>query len=49
MLFFMGMTTLKAASGNNYTFQMPNYVIKSLYYDYFIALSSRCPRPLQFP
>jgi Predicted AAA-ATPase/PD-(D/E)XK nuclease superfamily len=38
MLFFMGMTTLKAASGNNYTFQMPNYVIKSLYYDYFISL-----------
>jgi Predicted AAA-ATPase/PD-(D/E)XK nuclease superfamily len=38
MLFFTGMTTLKAAFGNNYTFQMPNYVIKSLYYDYFITL-----------
>jgi Predicted AAA-ATPase/PD-(D/E)XK nuclease superfamily len=38
MLFFTGMTTMKAVSGNNYTFQMPNYVIKSLYYDYFVAL-----------
>jgi Predicted AAA-ATPase/PD-(D/E)XK nuclease superfamily len=38
MLFYTGMTTLKAVFGNNYTFQMPNYVIKSLYYDYFVAL-----------
>jgi hypothetical protein len=38
MLFYMGMTTLKAILGNNYTFQMPNYVIKSLYYNYFMVL-----------
>jgi Predicted AAA-ATPase/PD-(D/E)XK nuclease superfamily len=38
MLFYTGMTTLKALFGNDYTFQMPNYVIKSLYYDYFVAL-----------
>ena len=38
MLFYTGMTTLKSVMGNNYTFQMPNYVIKSLYYDYFVAL-----------
>jgi hypothetical protein len=38
MLFYSGMTTLKATLGNNYTFQMPNYVIKGLYYDYFMAL-----------
>jgi Predicted AAA-ATPase/PD-(D/E)XK nuclease superfamily len=38
MLFYTGMTTLKSVFGNNYTFQMPNYVIKSLYYDYFVAL-----------
>jgi Predicted AAA-ATPase/PD-(D/E)XK nuclease superfamily len=38
MLFYTGMTTLKAVFGNDYTFQMPNYVIKSLYYDYFVAL-----------
>jgi hypothetical protein len=38
MLFFMGMTTIQAVLGNYYTFQMPNYVIKSLYYNYFMAL-----------
>jgi Predicted AAA-ATPase/PD-(D/E)XK nuclease superfamily len=38
MLFYMGMTTIKAVLGNYYTFQLPNYVIKSLYYDYFMAL-----------
>jgi hypothetical protein len=38
MLFYMGMTTLKAVFGNYYTFQMPNYVIKGLYYDYFMVL-----------
>ncbi|MEN9610322.1 MAG: hypothetical protein RLZZ628_1136 [Bacteroidota bacterium] len=38
MLFYTGMTTLKAVFGSDYTFQMPNYVIKSLYYDYFVAL-----------
>jgi Predicted AAA-ATPase/PD-(D/E)XK nuclease superfamily len=38
MLFYTGMTTLKSLFGNDYTFQMPNYVIKSLYYDYFVAL-----------
>jgi Predicted AAA-ATPase len=38
MLFYTGMTTVKAIEGNNWTFQMPNYVIKNLYYDYFVAL-----------
>jgi hypothetical protein len=38
MLFYTGMTTLKSVLGNDYTFQMPNYVIKSLYYDYFVVL-----------
>jgi hypothetical protein len=38
MLFYMGMTTVTASLGNDWTFQMPNYVIKSLYYDYFVAL-----------
>jgi Predicted AAA-ATPase/PD-(D/E)XK nuclease superfamily len=38
MLFYTGMTTMKSVFGNNYTFQMPNYVIKNLYYDYFVAL-----------
>jgi hypothetical protein len=38
MLFYTGMTTLKSVFGNDYTFQMPNYVIKSLYYDYFVML-----------
>ncbi|MEY4936006.1 MAG: hypothetical protein RIS64_2365 [Bacteroidota bacterium] len=33
------MTTVQALSGNDWTFQMPNYVIKKLYYDYFAALS----------
>jgi hypothetical protein len=39
MLFYTGMTTLKAVSGNDWTFQMPNDVIKKLYYDYFVALN----------
>jgi hypothetical protein len=38
MLFYSGMTTIKSVFGNDYTFQMPNYVIKRLYYDYFMAL-----------
>ncbi|MEO0041697.1 MAG: hypothetical protein RL329_1145 [Bacteroidota bacterium] len=39
MLFYTGMTTIQSLSGNEWTFQMPNYVIKKLYYDYFVALS----------
>jgi hypothetical protein len=38
MLFYSGMTTIQSVLGNYYTFQLPNYVIKSLYYDYFMAL-----------
>jgi hypothetical protein len=38
MLFYTGMTTVKMVSGSTWTFQMPNYVIKGLYYDYFVAL-----------
>ncbi len=39
MLFYTGMTTVKSVFGNDWTFQMPNYVIKKLYFDYFTALS----------
>jgi hypothetical protein len=39
MLFYTGMTTVKSVIGNDWTFQMPNYVIKKLYYDYFSALT----------
>jgi PD-(D/E)XK nuclease superfamily len=38
MLFYSGMTTIQSVLGNNYTFQLPNYVIKQLYYDYFMVL-----------
>jgi hypothetical protein len=38
MLFYSGMTTIQSVLGNYYTFQLPNYVIKGLYYDYFMAL-----------
>jgi hypothetical protein len=38
MLFYSGMTTIQSVLGNDYTFQLPNYVIKGLYYDYFMAL-----------
>ncbi|MEO0044593.1 MAG: hypothetical protein RL329_4041 [Bacteroidota bacterium] len=38
MLFYSGMTTIQSVLGNYYTFQLPNYVIKRLYYDYFMAL-----------
>jgi transcriptional regulator with AAA-type ATPase domain len=34
----MGMTTIKDIWGNEYTFKMPNYVIKKLYFDYFTQL-----------
>jgi hypothetical protein len=39
MLFYSGMTSIKSVAGNLYTFQMPNYVIKKLYFDYFTALT----------
>jgi hypothetical protein len=38
MLFYSGMLTIQSVLGNSYTFQLPNYVIKGLYYDYFMAL-----------
>jgi Predicted AAA-ATPase len=38
MLFYSGMLTIQSVLGNYYTFQLPNYVIKGLYYDYFMAL-----------
>jgi hypothetical protein len=38
MLFYSGMITIQSVFGNDYTFQLPNYVIKGLYYDYFMAL-----------
>ncbi len=38
MLFYIGMTTIKSVWGNEYTFKMPNYVIKKLYFDYFTQL-----------
>jgi hypothetical protein len=38
MLFYMGLVTVKESFGNDWTFQMPNYVIQKLYYDYFVQL-----------
>jgi Predicted AAA-ATPase len=38
MLFYMGMLTIKSASSMDWTLQMPNYVIKKLYFEYFTTL-----------
>lgn len=42
ILFYMGMLTIKKAILTNYTFSVPNYVIKTIYWDYFLdALRSK--------
>ncbi len=38
LLYFMGMVTIKEAKLSLLTFQMPNAVIKELYYDYFTSV-----------
>lgn len=38
LLFYMGMLSIKAVDFNTEILQMPNYVIKTLYYEYFYQL-----------
>ena len=52
LLFYMGMLTFKEALSNDWRFDIPNYVIKKLYFEYFGALYlektqfSRTQRPI---
>jgi hypothetical protein len=52
LLFYMGMLTFKEARSNDWRFEIPNYVIKKLYFEYFGALYlektqfSRSQRPI---
>ena len=39
LLFYMGWLTLKTVEEGSYIFEIPNLVIKELYYDYFVAIS----------
>jgi Predicted AAA-ATPase/PD-(D/E)XK nuclease superfamily len=41
LLFYMGWLTIKDTEEGFYRFQIPNYVIRELYYDYFVALSEQ--------
>jgi hypothetical protein len=36
LLFYLGMLTVKGRAGVAWSFQAPNFVIKSLFYDYFV-------------
>jgi hypothetical protein len=38
LLFYMGFLTIKARELNNTVFQFPNFVIKRLYFDYFVSI-----------
>jgi Predicted AAA-ATPase/PD-(D/E)XK nuclease superfamily len=38
LLFYMGLLTFKEAGSSNWRFQIPNYVIKKLYFEYFGAI-----------
>jgi Predicted AAA-ATPase/PD-(D/E)XK nuclease superfamily len=38
LLFYMGLLTFKEAGSSDWRFQIPNYVIKKLYFEYFGAL-----------
>jgi hypothetical protein len=38
LLFYMGMLTLKEAKSSDWRFEVPNYVIKKLYFEYFAAI-----------
>jgi Predicted AAA-ATPase/PD-(D/E)XK nuclease superfamily len=52
LLFYMGMLTFKEARSSDWRFEIPNYVIKKLYFEYFGALYlektqfSRTQRPI---
>jgi Predicted AAA-ATPase/PD-(D/E)XK nuclease superfamily len=52
LLFYMGMLTFKEARSSDWRFEIPNYVIKKLYFEYFGALYlektqfSRSQRPI---
>jgi Predicted AAA-ATPase/PD-(D/E)XK nuclease superfamily len=52
LLFYMGMLTFKEAKSSDWRFEIPNYVIKKLYFEYFGALYlektqfSRSQRPI---
>jgi hypothetical protein len=41
LLFYMGWITIKDVDNGLYHFQMPNQVIRELYYDYFIDITER--------
>ena len=38
LLFYMGMLTLKDVKNMRWRFEIPNYVIKKLYFEYFAAI-----------
>jgi PD-(D/E)XK nuclease superfamily/Predicted AAA-ATPase len=38
LLFYMGMLTFKEAGSSDWRFEVPNYVIKKLYFEYFAAI-----------
>ena len=38
LLFYVGMLTFKEAGSSDWRFEIPNYVIKKLYFEYFAAL-----------
>jgi hypothetical protein len=38
LLFYMGMLTFKEAGSSDWRFEIPNYVIKKLYFEYFAAV-----------
>jgi hypothetical protein len=52
LLFYMGMLTFREAKSSDWRFEIPNYVIKKLYFEYFGALYlektqfSRSQRPI---
>ncbi|MDZ7880737.1 MAG: AAA family ATPase [Saprospiraceae bacterium] len=41
LLYYMGWITIKDTDNGLYNFQMPNRVIKELYYDYFVDISAQ--------
>ena len=41
ILFYMGWITIKDMTDGRYNFQMPNLVIKELYYNYFVDIAER--------
>jgi hypothetical protein len=41
LLFYMGWLTIRDEEAGYYSFQIPNHVIRELYYDYFVAISEQ--------